>query len=123
MQNPPDLRAITLLGTTNAVANTSKVDTVLAAPGAGLRYRIWGLIFGTSNNATTDFVTNGYLHNPAVVRAIFTATRAFNQPQSEVYPPGGYAIDTNISLDFETFCSAASQQYRLTVFYTIERNG
>lgn len=118
---PPDLALEPVILTTNAAANLSKTDVVLAAPGAGLRYRIWAWNLGMRQQAPAGVGLNAYLRDVGRQAFLSCSSGGGSSSGSDHYDfAGGYAFPENTAVSVETFCSAAGEGYRVTIAYTIE---
>jgi hypothetical protein len=120
MYTPPDALTSGLKGiTTNAVANVLNTDTVVAAPGAGKRLRIWAASLMVNTASGGDYFTllrdsSGNAWTIAVIGLsdeMRTAERLF---------PGGILLQENRPLEVHHRCTAASQTFYVVALYTIE---
>lgn len=121
MQIPPDAIAALVNVTTNGTANTQSVATVVAAPGAGARYRVWGAIIGTLQNAAAQ-VVRAYLTVPTTSPR--NAVVTWSGPGTGVIDLsgfGGIAWSTNTAISLETYDTLASQALACFVYYTLEQ--
>lgn len=118
MENPIALEPFVFLGTTNAAANTSKVDAILGAPGGGRRYRVWTVSIGLIQSAAAATALNGFLRSAGVATRLAFVGLEKGPPFITI--PGGIRFPTNDGVSIETFCSAAAVSYRCGITYTIE---
>jgi hypothetical protein len=102
--------------TTNAVAGNTTVHTLLAAPGANLRIRIWAWRCIPTNSSTARFTFRLTASGSATIRDVLGQGQYIVQ---EI--PGGYALPTNQGIDIRSNSSAASQAFTASAYYTIER--
>jgi hypothetical protein len=119
MYLPADLVLLRTSITTNVTPNTVTSHTLLAAPGAGKRYRLWywsahGSQTGAAADAERILPTD---NGTSIDGAVFTR----NSGSGPYVYPGGYALAVNTAIVFQSFGSAASMGGSITVGYTLEK--
>ena len=114
---PPDLLVSRVTTQTSGVPGSGGV-TVVAAPGANLRIRLWGV--GATHVDPTVAVPTWYL--PWVSGGVTLISQSLTPgfPADSDLFPGGIALDTNTSLSCNRRTSAASRDVDLWAMYTIE---
>lgn len=119
MQYPPDLQLATARATTNAAPNTENTTTLVTAPGAGQRIRVWAAALAASQNDTGVVLT--YLCQGTNTAPLLPMlSRPASGTSGYVFVPGGWALDSNTLLAVRDRSDAASQGYFLSVYYTVE---
>lgn len=117
---PPNLVPLSVALTSSAVANTVTTGTLVAAPGAGLRLRLWG--FGAQPTNTAQAVVNWRCMATDTVGGAFIAQASganFAAPPI-FWLPGGVFITTNGILGFSLQSALASLAIAAMVYYTTE---
>jgi hypothetical protein len=110
--------------TTNAVVNTTTNHTMLAAPGAGLRYRIYAVGMGKISYTAGSLAANlGIRCTGTTVGAlIFALLGASPGRQQDFQHLGdvGYPVDANTVITYQSICDVASQNFIASIVYAIE---
>lgn len=119
MQLPPDLIHVDITPVNMAAALVNQTDAILAAPGAGMRYRLWTVVIG-SRAGGSDLNWDG-----VVTAAASSANRvsfASRSGQFSYSAPGGVALATNQGIDitWRTAGGAGTTGIRVTIGYTLE---
>ena len=97
----------------------SVVQTILAAPGAGLSYRLYGYTVGINRNATG--VTDVRLRKAGTAFTFHGAMRATGTPSHTVmFPYPGIMIGDDAALSWESISDTATGQTFLYVLYYID---
>lgn len=115
---PPDLGAFAGSRTTNAVINTQNTATTLAAPGAGVRYRLWGVSAVLFQNATG--IIRLKWANVAGGQILAEQGVSPQGPSDPQWWPGGIVMATNDGLQVRDISNVASQSYDFVIYYGIE---
>ena len=107
--------------TTSGTANTSKTSVMLAAPGVGLRYRLWGYGFSklTTTNADFRIVLQDDLSPTFGIIADSTYEQPINS-QFAAFGTHGVQLTENSALNLITWATQASRIALVTVHYSIE---
>lgn len=115
---PLDITAIRALVTTNVAANTVTTHTLLAAPGADWRYRVWGW---AANSIQTTAAGTGFraLLITGATRDVIAFVGVSGRQHQ--LPASGIALLDNQALQIDSVCSAASQPLDLVAYYSRER--
>ncbi len=121
MQLPPNLQvAAFTTQATNAVANTSSTLTLVAAPGAGLRIRVWMVSLSLVQNSPAGKLRGLFQTGAGVANLVLLGVSTTEAPYNDASPPGGIVAGTNAIVRLQNFGSAASLTYDVAVHYTIE---
>lgn len=116
---PVNLQIAFLSANTNAVAGTvTNHVNVILAPGPNLRIRLWGAHLGSPTTRTgtlLNILEDGGGGNP---KAYLNAAVGNDTEWASI--PGGLVMLDNTSLQVSSQSNAATQPFRLTVYYTIE---
>jgi len=115
---PPGLLREAIDVTTGA-ANVATVRTILAAPGAGLRYRLWGYAFGPVSTAQAPGNQRGDTRTSANLVLAQIETAGFNG--GAILIPGGLRLPTNDVMNVLDQSSLAALIVTHLVYYTIEQ--
>lgn len=121
MQLPADLRKAGLDIGTAAAAGTYAAATVVAAPGAGARLRIWGV--WSAPNAIMIGAQSWHVQflDPAGGPSLMRFFGVAPGPGDSQLFPGGLVLTANTLLQAVYASSIAGpQSYRLGAWYTIE---
>lgn len=117
----PEIQFTRATFTSTVAPNTSQVDTLLAAPGAGLRYRIYGISARLNSNAVAGTLGRLNLLSGVVVAGTFLegnlGTGASFNPS---IPDQGIPLAANAALSVLEAFSAASVPYDIAALYVIE---
>ncbi len=116
---PPDMRSVRLDLVTNAVANTSTTEVLLASPGAGQRLRLWlaGASLRQNQAAGTQLrvIFGSTLPSSYVEVLLADARRSL-----ENLLPGGFAFPENTGLREIGICTVAASAITVWALYTVE---
>lgn len=119
MTIPPNLQTAASNVNTSGTANTQVTQTLLAAPGAGIRYRIWAMGIGFALSSFTGTKLIGlFAAQTSTQRA--TLDCSLGQPSAWQELPGGIAIPTNTAFQCTHSCDVATQSIFMHVWYTQE---
>lgn len=116
--NPTGL-LIANLGVTGGASNVAATGTILAAPGAGLRRRLWSLYVGP--NDTAQAPTNwtfDVTDVPALVGFARVSGNGFLS--GTLYWPGGFPFATNAAIGYQLVSTLAALSFGITLGYTTE---
>lgn len=116
---PPHLQQARVGVTTSATPNTQAGNTILAVPGAGFRYRVWGLkmAFGTTSQAPArTYIVLTDLAGGSVLLDLSADSFA----ERSEWPPGGFAYPGNAGIRVVHASSVASIDIVVELFYTTE---
>lgn len=121
MQLPVGLQSTSQNVNTSATINTQVVTTMLAAPGAGNRYRIWAvsLAMGLTTDTFTKLV-GLFATGAGASRANLGCS--LGQPSTEQEFPGGMALADNAVYNCTHSADVATQSIFITVYYTTEND-
>lgn len=111
---------VTLTVTAALIAGTV-VQGVLAAPGAGSRYRLYGLIWSLARTVPAATIADFFL-NDAGGNIIMEGGFSIPGKPSETmfFPYPGLEWDVNNLIDFQVTATAAGGIARLTLWYYTE---
>lgn len=114
----PDILTAHVAITTNAVANTQQSDALLAAPGAGTRYRLWGVSMAPKPNNTGAIRSLIRETGSTTIRAVSGINAALGQ--FEWFGPNGIECGTNQAIENRNDSNVASQPFNCMIYYSIE---
>lgn len=120
MQLPPNLSVDDSGLVTNVAANTVTTGTLVAAPGAAFRLRLWGVAIIPSLTSQAVVNWRAYWTNALAGPAVAVMSGATFAGGSPVWIPGGYALLTNTLLGYSHMSALASMQLHMLSYYTIE---
>lgn len=114
MAAPSTLIVVQLSVNTSGTANTDVVSTVIAAPGAGLHFRIWAASLSGLPNNTGKLAIE--------LRTASMLLRLASQVGADDYQsiPGGIRGTSNTALTGSYRSDVATQVLRCQVYYTLE---
>lgn len=118
-RNPTDLQNVSggIDGfTTAAIIGNTTIHNVIAAPGAGLRYRVWKWSATPGQASTARFTFRLCPTGSAAIMDMLGATNYGS------VIPGGVPFPVNTGLDIRSQASAAGQAFTGQVLYTIEES-
>lgn len=117
---PANLQTLAVALTSSGTANTVTTGTLVAAPGAGLRLRLWG--FGCQPSSTAQAVVNWRCFATDTVggASIAQAAGATFAAPPIYWIPGGQTITTNGILGFSLSSALISALFSALVHYTTE---
>lgn len=120
MNLPANVQSSTVNVTTNATANTETDSQLLAAPGAGLRYRVWKMTCIVNQNAAAQ-QCRVYLREGTTT--LFRAVCVFSVGVTgliDLAAHGGLFLATNNAAQAATFSTLTSQAFAIIIDYTTE---
>jgi len=108
--------------TSNPVANTVNDVVILAAPGAGFRYRIFHIdIASTQNSAAHNMRTSLYFGAVGTIaNTLSSQTNTVSISSSQSFYPQGIKCGTNQQVVLRNAASAVGITFRYTLHYFIE---
>lgn len=116
---PPTALAAARVGITTPNPAALTTSTLLAAPGAGLRYRVWRVdVFGHRLN-TAGAALDADLLGAAQFGFVHLELRD-SVAHAPIELPGGWLAAVNTAVQLQHIATAVSQEVRVNVYYTIE---
>ncbi|HXG40217.1 MAG TPA: hypothetical protein VNJ28_04670 [Candidatus Limnocylindrales bacterium] len=103
---------------TVATANVENTQQLLAAPGAGLRYRVWWFSVMTSAPGSAAPVVG--IRDPSSGNVLLSVVGGAVPRQGTVVVPGGVPLGANQALELIDWAPSPSITYYVAVGYTVE---
>lgn len=115
---PVEALSVRAVLTTNGSVNTSKTDVILAAPGVGFRYRLWG--WNMSHTTSSSALYRVLLLDDAS-HAYVDGLMA-NDPTTGFFPFGthGVQLPEDSALSVRSWCNQSGRSLFVTAHYSIE---
>lgn len=106
--------------TCSATANTVTVGTQIAAPGVGLRLRLWAFIVTPRDTPQAAANWRVFLTDGAAGPTIIGASGASFASAAASYLPGGIVVTTNTLVQWSAQSALASLVLIAMAYYTLE---
>src|SRR5438067_6848452 len=119
MQLPVNLQRVNVATTTNATINTLSSFTMLSAPGAGIRYRAWGMAFG-ARGTNTGSLWQRMRDAAASSTANLGELTAAAKTGAWIFWPGGLPCADNGAITCDVLSEVALQTMVSYLWYTTE---
>lgn len=118
---PPDLATAFAAVGTNATPFTATAHTLVAAPGASKRHRIWAVHLSMEVGPAAGGLARVDINAPLSVGTFdfMRVQTAVDDPPPHYYP-GGKAMVANEALMGTSYASVAGLPLKISVYYTTE---
>ena len=121
LSNQALLSRVAVADTTSAVINTLKTTTILAAPAAGLRYRVYGVSVAFDLGTATPAGGSGILFQIVPAAGPYLSIIYQSQVSDRVHVPQGFSFGTAAALTLRSWPSVAvALAFVCSVLYVLE---